>query len=244
MLPGLHHYEEFQDVLSSYSVSEDSKKILYGLKFVLLLGPSSGGRNTIIRHQVQTGRYYYVISDTTRPPRLNDGILEQDGVEYWFRTEEEMLEDLRAGRFLEAELIHGQQVSGLSIRELAKAHRHNKIAIADVDLKGIHAIVKIKPDTFVIMVLPPSFDEWQSRLNKRGVMALEEQRRRLMTAQRIFEDGLKQDYYHYIISEDVERSSGIIDDILNGGANPHQEKGRALLEELLVSLRRKLTDLG
>src|ERR1700759_5108412 len=118
----LKHYQEFKAVLDSYQISDRARQAVQELKLALLLAPTSSGRNTIIRYQVGTGRYYYIISDTTRPPRVNDGVQEKNGREYWFRSEEEILADLKAGEYLEAEIIHNQQVSGISIRELEKAH--------------------------------------------------------------------------------------------------------------------------
>lgn len=239
----LQHYQEFKEVLEKYIISARAQQAIEDLKLVLLLAPSSGGRNTIIRYQLQTGRYYYIISDTTRPPRRNDGVMEQNGNEYWFRSEEQVLGDLRAGEYLEAEIIHGQQVSGISIRELEKAKQEGKVAITDVDIEGVHNVVKAKPDTTVIMLLPPSFDEWQRRLAGRGQMRPDEQKRRLQTAQKIFQDGLAQDYYHFVISENIEQSSGIIDAIVEGKSNPHQGRGRALIEHLQSSLTDKLSTI-
>ena len=238
----LKHYQEFKDVLDNYVISERANQILKDLKLVLLIGPTSGGRNTIIEHQLGTGKYYYIVSDTTRPPRTNDGVLEQNGKEYWFRDEAEMLADLKSGDFLEAELIHQQQVSGISIRELEKAKNEQKIAITDVDIEGIHNILKAKPDTVAIMLLPPSFDEWQRRLTGRGFMSPEEQRRRLETALKIFQDGLKQSYYHFIITENIEQSAGIIDSIAQGGTNPHQGRVLEVLNQLIEQLQNKLAN--
>ncbi len=238
----LKHYQEFKDVIDNYAISERAYRILKDLKLVLLIGPTSGGRNTIIGHQLSTGKYYFIVSDTTRPPRVNDGVLEQNGKQYWFRDEAEMLADLRSGDFLEAELLHQQQVSGISIRELEKAKNEQKIAITDVDVEGIHNILKAKPDTVAIMLLPPSFDEWQRRLTGRGFMPPEEQKRRLETALKIFQDGLKQSYYHFIITENIEQSAGIIDSIAQGGANPHQGRALEVLNQLIEQLQNKLAN--
>jgi len=240
--PSLKHYSEFKEILSSYQVSSHARDVLNGLKLVLLLAPTSAGKNTIIRHQIATGRYYNLISDTTRPPRVNDGVQEQDGVEYWFRTEEQMLADLRAGGFLEAEIIHGQQVSGISIRELEKAKAANQIAITDVDPEGVRNILQAKPDTLAVMLVPPNYDEWQRRLASRGKMRPDERRRRLETAAKIFADGLKQDSYHFVISENVEQSSSIIDAIVEGKANPHQGRARDIIQQLQSRLRDELGD--
>jgi len=242
-MAGLSHYQEFKELIDNYHMSERGLKALRDVKLVIMVGASSTGRNTIIRQQLETGRYHFIVSDTTRPPRVNDGVLEQNGREYWFRAEEEMLAELRNGELLEAELIHNQQVSGVSIRELEKAIGDNKIALADLDLEGVHRIMNTKPDALAIMVVPPSFDEWQRRLAGRGRMAPDELKRRLQTASQIFEDGLKQDYYHYVISENIEQSAAIIDAIIDGKQNPHQGRAAGLIQHLQDSLKQKLSTI-
>jgi len=241
--PSLAHYSEFQEILSKYHVSEHAKQVLADIKLALLVAPTSGGKNTIIRHQLETSRYYYVVSDTTRPPRQNDGVMEQNGKEYWFRTEDEVLTDLRAGDYLEAELIHGQQVSGISIRELEEARQQGKIAITDVDLEGIHHVMAAKPDTVAIMLIPPSFDEWQRRLARRGQMPPHELKRRLESAQKLFEDGLRQRYYHFVITDDIEQSAQIVDAIIDGKLNPHQGRATGLIQQIQERLSEKLQSL-
>lgn len=236
----LQHYSEFKAALEKYKVSERALKVIEDLRLVLLLAPTSAGKNTIIRHQLSSGRYYYIVSDTTRQPRINDGVMEKNGREYWFRTEEEMLEDIQQGGFLEAEIIHQQQVSGLSIRELEKARRQNKTAITDIDIKGVHNIVRIKSNATVIMLIPPNFEEWQRRMAARGMMTPEEKIRRFRTAQKIFVDGLEQDYYHFVISEDVRNSGAIIDAVVAGKANPHQGRGRNLIQQLQSYLQEQI----
>jgi guanylate kinase len=241
---GLRHYEEFKQLIDNYQMSEQALKALQDVKLVMMVGATSTGRNTIIRRQVAIGRYHFIVSDTTRPPRVNDGVPEQNGREYWFRTEEQMLAQLKAGEMLEAELIHRQQVSGVSIRELERAAAENKIALADLDLQGVHRIMKVKSDALAVMIVPPSFDEWQRRLAGRGRMQEDEQKRRLETAAKIFEDGLKQDYYHFVISENIEQSAAIIDAIVEGKPNPHQGRAPGLIHSLQESLRQKLDSLS
>lgn len=239
----LKHYQEFKDILAKYVVSDRAQQVLQTLKLVLLVGPTASGRNTIIRELLKTGKYHFVISDTTRQPRTNDGVLEQNGSVYWFRSEEQVLADLKSGEFLEAELLHGQQVSGISIRELEASNNEHKVAITDVDLGGIHNVMKVKPDTISIMVLPPSFEEWQRRVVGRGRMLPGEEKRRYETALNIFEDGLKNDYYKYIITEDTAQSVAIINAIVENKPNPHQGRGRSLIEHLQESLRQKLSTM-
>lgn len=182
----LKHKAEFRSVLKDYKPSQKAHEVLEGMTLVLLTGPTACGRNTIINHLVKTGQYQFIVSDTTREKRINKGVPEQDGVEYWFRSETDFLADLQQGLYLEAELIHEQQVSGISIRELEKAKVLHKIAIDEVDIQGISNVLPAKPDTIGIIIIPPHFEEWMQRVNGRGHMHEEEQRRRFNTAANMF----------------------------------------------------------
>ncbi len=236
----LRYLEEFKQILANYHISENSKQILTKTKLVLLLAPSGGGRNTVIRELVKTGAYHFIVSDTTRRTRVNDDVVEQNGVEYWFRGEQEILADLREGRFLEAELIHDQQVSGISIRELQKANEENRIAITDVDMGGLHNIVQAKPDVKAIMVLPPSFDEWQNRMLNRGEMNPEEHTRRLKTAVKIFNNALKHNYFDFIINDTLDGAVQQVQAIMNNTHLTSQKESRHLIEKLLASTKQHL----
>jgi guanylate kinase len=242
----LEKLEEFKQVLASYHISDESHKILQQATLVLLTAPSSGGRNTIIRELLRTGDYHFIISDTTRHPRVNDGVPEQNGREYWFRSEDVILEDLKAGRFLEAELIHNQQVSGISIRELQKAREEQKIAITDVDLQGIITVSKAKPDTVSVLVLPPSFSEWQRRFTARGKMPSIEIRRRMETAARIFAAGLEHEYFRFVINDKVQDAAIEIHRMARlGEVDPDtQSRGRQLCEQLYIDTQAYLKSLA
>jgi guanylate kinase len=241
--PQLKYYDEFKTILSDYQISDDGKAALANLRLVLLMAATSTGRSRISRSLVESGRYYYIISDTTRPPQLRDGQLEQDGVQYFFREEKDLLDDLKHGKFLEAELVHDQQISGISIRELEKAKVSGKVAFTEVDIAGVRNIKRVKPDSFAIFLLPPSFEEWQKRMASRGGLAPGETRRRLATAARFFEEAPKTGYFQYVITEEVEQTATIIDKIAAGEPNPHQERGKELLISLQEQLNQKLKTL-
>jgi guanylate kinase len=230
----LKHFSQFRSLLQNYQPSESAKETLKHLRFVALVAPTSAGRNTIIRSLEKTGKYYFIVSDTTRSPRVNDGKLEQDGSVYWFRSEEDILNDLKQGKFLEAEIIHNQQVSGVSIRELQKARQENKIAITDMDIGGIHNVMKAKADTIAILVLPPSFKEWQRRIAERGKMTDEELVRRLQTAERIFTTALGSKELIFVINNDLSKASKQIEEMVDSGQidTSGQSQARALVAEL------------
>lgn len=235
----MEHIEEFRSLLADYHLSESALQTLKQTRLVLLTGVTAAGRNTIINELLGTGEYHYIVSDTSRKPRVNDGVPERDGVEYWFRSESEVLEDIRAGNFLEAEVIHGQQVSGISIRELERAHQEHKIAITDVDIGGISNVMNLKPDTVALLILPPSFDEWVKRIRGRGDMPEEEYHRRLQTAVRIFEAGLQDENLKIVINAQLADTAAFVHHLVTSGEYTveQRERGRQLLESLLLQTR-------
>lgn len=228
MKPSLKYKTKFEEILANYQISEEGKKLLNKIELVLMASVTSAGRNTIIKELTDIGKYEFIVSDTTRPPRKNNGVMEQNGVEYYFRSEEDFLADLKAGKFLEAEVIHGQQVSGISLRELQRVSKDDKIAIDEVDNEGIDNVVKAKPDTFAIMVLPPNAEEWMSRLKKRGNMSDEEFNNRLQTAEKILEDAQNREYYKFVINDDLDRAVQDVRNIVENDAYSKEQHEEAL----------------
>ena len=231
----LTRLQEFQKILANYQISDESKQTLTRTKLALMVGPTSCGRNTIIRHLVQQGGYRFLVSDTTRAKRSNDGVMEQDGVEYWFRSEDDVLADLRAGKFLEAAIIHAQQVSGVSIRELEHTIAADAIGITDIEIIGVDTVKEMHAGAHAFFVLPPSFTEWQRRLHHRGEMTPAEKRRRMESAVHEFSHALEVGFYHFIVNDSIESAAAQVNKVTSGKSNTRAEKqARELAIELLT----------
>lgn len=236
----LKELDKFKRILSAYTISPEGKKLLAQTKVVLMTAISASGRNTIIRELVKTGSFYFIVSDTTRQPRTNDGVLEQNGVEYWFRSEKEVLADLENGKFLEAAIIHNQQVSGISLRELEKAQAEGKYATTDIEVQGVHNIMASKPDAAAIFVLPPSYEEWQRRLLKRGDVSAREIENRHESARKELRAALREPYYHFLINDELSEAVKGVQKIAVGKITARYDKrGREIAQEILERLQQR-----
>jgi guanylate kinase len=229
----LKHLGDFQRVLKTYKPSLELLDLLHDNKFVLLSAPTAAGRNTIINNLIMTGKYYYVISDTTRLPRINNGIPERSGEEYWFKSEEEFLQGLKNGAYVEAAIIHNQQVSGVSLAELRRASQTGTIAITDIDIQGCDTIKSYSDATIPVFILPPAFPEWMSRLDGRGAMDPEEKRRRLISAAQEIELAMQRSYFKFIVNWDLRVTveqlhehiiSGQFSELEQANAHTHAEQ--------------------
>lgn len=239
----LRQLAKFQQYLRKYEVSDAAKKRIADLNLALLVAPSSSGRNTIIRELEKTGEFHFIVSDTTRKQRVNDGVLEQNGREYWFRSEEEVLADIEKGEFLEAAVIHNQQVSGISIRELDRAKQEHAIAITDIEVVGAANIYTAKPDAHIIFIVPPDFETWISRLKYRGELPEDEVRRRLQSALEEFESALRDSFYIFVVNDQLEDAVASVYKIAKFGEIDagEQQRGRAIVESLLTETRKYLS---
>ena len=206
----LEHLDEFKALLNNYKVSEDTKSILKSTDLIILVSTSGTGRNTVIDSLVKLGKYHFIVSDTTRKPRVNNGVTEKDGEHYWFKSENDFIDGLRAGEYLEAAIIHNQQVSGVSINELKKARDDSLIAIAEIDYQGAEKVEALKPEACLIFLLPPNFNEWLDRLVNRGKLSEEELRRRLESASVELEHAITKGVYTFVINTIVENCAKLI----------------------------------
>lgn len=213
--------------MSNYSPQTETLEKFRKIKFVALVAPTSTGRNTIIRELVKTGKYEFIVSDTTRQPQIRDGVMEKDGVEYHFRTEEEFLTGLMAGDYLEAELVHEQQVSGIHIDEINKLSNHERIAITDMNITGGELVAGLSTNARVIVVTPPSLTVWMERLSKQGQLSQEEIQRRMQSAESVLERSLQNDRFWFLRNDDLKDAVMNIRDIIENNEPDYAENSAA-----------------
>jgi guanylate kinase len=232
--PHLDRRSEFEEILRDYKPSPETIKILAQTPLVTLTAPTATGRNTIIKELESTGRYLFLISDTTRPPRPNNGVWERNGHEYYFRTEEEVLRDLNDGKYLEAEVIHSQQVSGVSAREVQRAHDAGDIAITDVDIEGGINFANLKPDTVTICLVPPSFDAWLARIKGREQIEDLNLHRRLRQATKVLRLALADKRFVFVVNDQLDDAVSAVDELATSGV--HHEKHEQAAREVAKKL--------
>lgn len=234
----LRNKEAFKKVLKDYAPSTEARQLLANMPLVILQGISGSGRNTLIDYLVQDGTFHQILSDTTRPPKLRNGIMERNGVQYYFRDEESFLDDLQKGLFLEAELIHDQQVSGISIRELMRAVDSGRTPINEVAREGVISIRQSKPDTTFIFVVPPSYEIWLERLANREIMSEQELANRKHSAISEIETAFAAPDFHFVVNDEVSHAAVLIKQLASGQENKDEDiHARSIAEDILHRLK-------
>jgi guanylate kinase len=170
---------------------------------VVLSGPSGSGKTSIAREvckRIGEDKTLFSISSTTRPPR--DG--EKDGIDYYFLTKEEFLEDIEKGYFLEWAEVHGNYY-GTSIKPIEKAIKEKKIVFLDIDVQGFESVKKIYPNLITsVFVTTKNKQILIERLKNRGTETKESLKIRLINA---LNEMKKIDEYDFLLINDIFEES-------------------------------------
>lgn len=185
-------------------------------KLIIFSAPSGSGKSTIINKLMceygLQGRFS--ISATSRKPRGS----EQDGVEYYFLTEEDFRRRIGEGDFLEYEEVYPGCFYGTLRSEVDRTLAQGENVILDIDVQGGLNVKKIYGDrALTLFIQPPSIERLRERLERRGTDAPEVIERRLAKAET--ELSFAHRYDEVVVNDDLEEAcrdaARVIEDFLS-----------------------------
>jgi guanylate kinase len=172
--------------------------------------------------------------------------MEQDGENYWHITEEEMLQGLKDGEYIEAAIIHNRQVSGVHVEEIRKINEMGKTALRDVEIAGIIKLHEYNPNAIFIMMLPPEFTSLMARFHKRsgGDMTQEEILDRIKSGVKEISTGLTCNFLQLMVSSDLDDNVQLVQDRISGKILelPNQAKAREHAEQLVEDMNKYIVE--
>ena len=135
-------------------------------KSVIISAPSGAGKTTIVRHLLDSGlNLSFSVSATTRPLRGN----EKNGVDYFFLSVPEFRKKIEKNEFAEWEQVYKDLYYGTLKSELERIWANGKYVLFDVDVQGaINLKREFGTDSIAIFIMPPSVEELENRLVRRG----------------------------------------------------------------------------
>lgn len=169
---------------------------------VIVSGFSGAGKGTVLKHLMQKySNYELSISMTTRQPRKKDnGSMEQDGVDYLFRSQDEFDALVAEEGFLEYARYVGKSY-GTPKKFVVDNLEQGKIVIVEIEIQGAKQLKAIYPEAPTIFITPPSAEILYQRLVNRGSEDMDKVRQRMQTAQK---ESLGMDWYeHLIVNDDL-----------------------------------------
>jgi len=130
----------------------------------IISAPSGAGKTTLVQALVTSLSDAAVsVSHTTR--KMRDG--EEDGVDYYFISEQEFTEKVESGDFLEHAKVFGNHY-GTSRQHIQEQLLKGVDVILEIDWQGARQIRQLMTDCKTIFILPPSIPTLRERLTSRA----------------------------------------------------------------------------
>ena len=134
---------------------------------MVISGPSGVGKNTIIdRLRTLSPDYRYVVTCTTRSPRLG----EIDGQSYHFLSPAQFAARRQAGAFLEWAPVHGH-LYGTPGPEVDEGLAAGQVVVLNINVDGAAAVKAVRVEAYLIFLVPPSMESLLARLRGRATEA-------------------------------------------------------------------------
>jgi len=183
---------------------------------LVISAPSGAGKLTLlnaVRARMED-QFVTTISATTRPPRNG----ETHGVDYYFIDRDSFVARRERGEFAEWAEVHGNLYGTLNA-ELDRCLETGKDVILELDVQGMRNLCALRQDAVSVFLMPPSLEELEVRLRKRGtddedVIALRLKNARVEMAERHAFD-------YIVVNDKIEAAARDLEAII------HAERCRA-----------------
>jgi guanylate kinase len=127
---------------------------------IIISAPSGTGKSTVCRKLLQRHKdLRYSVSCTTRLPRPG----ERDGRHYHFLSNEDFKRRIQRHEFLEWALVHGHYY-GTPRKFIEDCVAAGVWVVLAIDVQGAAAIRRKMPDSVLVFLVPPSWQELKARL--------------------------------------------------------------------------------
>ncbi len=166
----------------------------------VISAPSGTGKTSLINkvlHEELASKAKLGISCTTREKRKN----EEEGIAYFFLTEEEFNKKIKEDGFLEYANVFGNLYGTPKdwvISTIAKGFD----VILELDVQGALQVKNVYPDAKTIFIIPTSYKDLENRLVKRGLDSQETIEKRLSEAKQEIISG--KDFDYLITNDDFD----------------------------------------
>ena len=166
----------------------------------VVAAPSGAGKSSLVKALMELdSQVQPSVSHTTRAPRGQ----EKHGREYFFVSSQEFDSMVLSDAFVEWAHVHGQRY-GTSKKMIEDRMAQGADVVLEIDYQGAIQIKRMYANAVLIFILPPSWEELRSRLERRGEDAPEVIELRLKNAAEELAQAKEFDFV--IINEIFERA--------------------------------------
>ena len=175
---------------------------------IVLSGPSGCGKASVVeRLREYNDNFWVSISCTSRKPRIG----EEDGITYYFISEEEFKEKIDNDELIEYNYYNGNYY-GTPKGHIEMYLKEGTDVILEVDVNGALAIKHKLPEAIFIFLMPPSMKELVRRLKKRGTESIDKILSRFKDAYKEINEVTK--YNYVVVNDELDTAARKVNSII------------------------------
>ncbi|MBT9512011.1 MAG: guanylate kinase [Acidovorax sp.] len=136
----------------------------YPGNLIVVAAPSGAGKSSLVKALLELDSHVHLsVSHTTRAPRGQ----EKHGRDYYFASQPEFDTMVQSNAFVEWAHVHGNRY-GTSKKAIEERITQGSDVILEIDFQGALQIKDAFANAVLVFILPPSWEELRSRLERRG----------------------------------------------------------------------------
>jgi guanylate kinase len=132
-------------------------------RLLVVSGPSGSGKSSIVRELIERLGIEFSVSATTRLPRPG----ERHGVHYNFISRRDFEKMIENDELLEW-AIYNNRYYGTPLALIEETLADQRDILLEIEIQGARQVRERKPEAIMYFIAPPSLDELEKRLRRRG----------------------------------------------------------------------------
>ena len=195
--------EKLRELVANYQPNDRVLASMADIKILAAVGPTASGKTTLMATLAENNHNYKVVLDeTSRKPRPG----EKQGVDFLFRSREEIIDDAKAGNLVQIALGPNDDLYCTRLEN----YPHNGTGLIALVPAAVKEFRKLPVASFeAAFIVPRTYELWQSWLTKQARdshWSDEQLNKRLQEAKQSFEFALADRHIKFVLNDDTQRS--------------------------------------
>jgi guanylate kinase len=169
-------------------------------RLLVVSGPSGSGKSSIVRELIDRLGLEFSVSATTRLPRPG----ERHGVHYNFISRRDFEAMIENDELLEW-AVYNNRYYGTPIAPIEETLEDQRDILLEIEIQGARQVRERKPDAVMYFIAPPSLEELEKRLRRRGDTSDEDIEDRLEIAESEMAEAPEL-FDHIIVNDNLDQA--------------------------------------